>query len=282
MPKISLSTWSLFLKMNYRRAMNFAVHNGFGGVEIWSSPFDFWPRTVTSKEIDAIKSIARENKLSLAIHFCTIGNNLADLNAGHLNESMNQLKETIRLCRRIGGQVVVVHPGTCPDVSAHGENLLSPKLMPASLKQETIERFKKSLHEAARFAESHDVVIGLENSGPPGRAIQSTIEDLAEWVADINSPALQIALDLGHASVEGKMERAIHLFDRRIKHIHLHDSNGKGMDHGEIGTGNIQWNLVAGFLKDFPEMLSIEVQVREDIEGAVLRSKLYLDNLLKA
>jgi sugar phosphate isomerase/epimerase len=176
----------------------------------------------------------------------------------------------------------VVHPGTHPDTGIYGENLLNAKLTPAALKQEAIERFKRSLLEAARFAESHDVIIGLENSGPGRGSIQSTIEDLAELVADVDSPALQIALDLAHANDEGKMQRAIKLFHARIRHIRVYDSKGKDMQYGEIGTGSIQWKLVAGFLKDFPEMLTIKVLDREDIEGAVLRSKQFLDNLLKA
>lgn len=282
MPKIALSTWSLFQKMNYRRAVNFAVQNGFEGVEIWSSPFDFWPRTVTSKEIDAIKSIARENDLSLAVHFCTVGNNLADLNLGHLNESMNQLRETIRLCRRICARVVVVHPGMCPNTIIHGGDLLNLRLTPAALKQEAIACFKKSLSEAARFAESHDVVIGLENSTPGNKTIQTSVEDLAEWVADVGSPALQLALDLGHANDEGKLERALDLFAGRINHVHLHDTNGKGTDHAELGTASLPWNLVTDFLRGFDGMLSLEVLSRRDIEGAVIRSRQFLEGLLKA
>jgi len=280
MPKISLSTWSFFLKMNYQRAMDFAVRNGFEGVEIWSNAFDFWPRTITSKEIEAIRSIAKENQLSLAVHFCMASNNLADLNVGHLNESMNQLKETIRLCRRIGGQVVIIHPGKYPHIVTHDESFLNSKSTPAALKQAAIERFKESLQEAAFFAASHDVVIGLENSSHVADCIHSGIDDLVEWVDDVNNEALQISLDIGHAHHEGGVTNVIGILGDRIKHLHLHDTNGDGEDHKELGTGVIDWHAIAPFLKTFPGMISLEVIVRQDLEGAVLRSKSFLEELL--
>ena len=280
MPKISLSTWSFFLKMNYQRAMNFAVRNGFEGLEIWSNAFDFWPRTVTSKEIDTIKAVAAHNHLALAVHFCTIGNNLADLNSGHLHESINQLKETIRLCRRIGGQLVVVHPGAYPEIITHEQRFVNPRLTTAALKQEALERFKKSLQEVALFAESHDVVIGLENCGVTEEGLLSGIEDLAEWVDEINNPSLQITLDIGKAKQRDGVAKAIHLLEHRIKHIHLYDLNGDGAGHQEVGTGDVDWKAIAPFLRAFSGMLSLEVAVREDLEGAVLRSKAFLENLL--
>jgi sugar phosphate isomerase/epimerase len=280
MPKISLSTWSFFLKTNYQRAMTFAVQNGFEGIEIWSNAFDFWPRTVTSKEIDTIKAVTADNRLTLAVHFCTIGNNLADLNSGHLQESINQLKETIRLCRRIGGRLVVVHPGTYPEIITHEQRFVNPKLTTAALKQEALGRFQKSLREAASFAESHDVVIGLENSGITEECVLSGIEDLAEWVDEINNPSLQITLDIGKAKQRDDVGKAMQLLEHRIKHIHLYDLNGDGAQHQEVGTGVIDWKAIAPFLKAFSGMLSLEVAVREDLEGAVLRSKAYLENLL--
>lgn len=280
MPKISLSTWSLFSKLSFHRSIQFAVQNGFEGVEIWSNAFDFWPRTVNAKEIDLIKTVARDNRLTLAVHFCTVNNNLADLNPGHLNESMNQLKETIRLCRRIGGRLVVIHPGTLSDISPDCERLINPKFTPAVLKQSAIERFKKSLGEAASFAESHDVLIGIENFSARSNCLLTTIEDIAEWVDVVNSPALKVTLDIGHANISGGVKNLIELLGARIAHLHLHDNDGVSANHAELGTGTIDWKTLTPFLKTFEGMLSIEVLDRKDPEGAILRSKSFLSTLL--
>ena len=281
MPKISLSTWSFFLKMNTQRAMDFAVRHGFQGIELWCNTFDFWPRSVTSKEIEAIKATAKSNSLSLAVHFCMTSNNLADLNVGHLNESMNQLKETIRLCRRIGGEVVVVHPGTCPDIVTHNGHFLNPRYTPAALKQAAVEQFKKSLREATLFAQSHDVALGLENATHVKNSIYETIGDLKEWVDEIDNPALGITLDLGHAQFDGGVNHLLRVLGSNIKHLHLYDMDGTNDDQIELGTGIIDWYAISPFLRTFPGMLTLEVIVREDIEGAVLRSKAFLERSLR-
>lgn len=282
MPIIALSTICLFLRMSYMEAMKFAVNNGFKGIEIWSNVFDFWPRTVTVREIETIKTLAGENHLSLAVHFCA-GNNLANINKGHLEESRKQLRETIDLCHEVGGKVVVVHPGMAPHMSVHDKNPLTryPRFQLPNMKKDALVPFKESLSDAAHHAEKLSVVIGLENFAHAKNCIQSTFEDLAEWIDEIESPSLRIALDTGHANIEGGVEKAIEIFGSRIKHVHLNDNNGKASNHSELGLGTIDWKGIVPFLKSFDGMLTIELFGFDNLEGAVLRSKAFLEDLLK-
>jgi len=268
--------------MNYQQAMWFAIKHGFEGVEIWSSPIDFWPSVVTHEEINTIKSFAKDYGLALAIHFCYGSNNLADLNQEHLQVCMEQLKETIRLGHSIGAGIVVIHPGTIPDfLPYHKTDHLNPSLAFTSLKKDAVERFKKSLAIIAAFAESKEVIVGLENLGYKETSIQSSHEDLREWVDWVGSPSLQLTLDMGHANLEGGVEKGIKVLGPRIKHIHLNDNNGVTSKHGELGTGTIDWKAHALFLKSFEGMLSLEVRNDADTEGAVLRSKGFMERLLE-
>ena len=196
---IALSTYSLFLRKNYLEAIQFAVDYGFQGVEIWSNVFDFAPGMVKDGEVEAIRTIAKKNHLSLAVHF--IGDaNLADINKGHLAESRRQLRETIRLCHDIGGEVVIIHPGIAAPLSIQKRHPLTqyPKFTLENIKREALLRFKESLHAATTMAEKFKVVIGLENFSHVKNCVQSTYAELVEWVDEINSPALKITLDLGH------------------------------------------------------------------------------------
>ena len=93
---------------------------------------------------------------------------------------------------------------------------------------------------------------------------------------------MQVTLDVGHANIEGSVERAIEVFGSRIKHVHLNDNNGKSSNHSELGLGTINWKSVAPFLKSFDGMLTIELFGFDDLEGAVLRSKAFLENLLRS
>jgi len=262
--------------------MQFAVEQGFRGIEIWSNVFDFWPRTVRVTEIETIKTLAGENHLSLAVHFCA-GNDLAGINRGHLKESRKQLRETIDLCHEVGGKVVVVHPGMAPHMSVHDKDPLTeyPRFQLANMKKDALVNFKESLSDAAHHAEKLSVVIGLENFAHVRNCIQSTFEDLAKWVDETGSSSLGITLDTGHANLEGGVEEAIGVFGSRIVHVHLDDNDGKSSVHGELGSGTIDWKAITPFLKSFNGMLCLELLGFNDLEGAVLRSKAFLEDLLK-
>ena len=278
---IALSTYSLFLKKNYPEAIQFAVENGFQGVEIWSSVFDFAPGKIVEDDVAAIKAIAQENHLSLAVH--VIGDaNLADSNPGHLAESRRQLRETIRLCRDIGGAVVIIHPGIAAPLSIEKRHPLTqyPKFTLENIKKEALLNFKESLHDAASVAEDFGVVLGLENFSHVKNCVQSTFAELVEWVDEIDSPALKITLDIGHANLEGGVEKAIEIFGARIAHIHLNDNDGQSSLHGKLGSGTIDWHAIAPFLASFDGMLSLELIGFDDPEGEVLSSKTFLEELL--
>ena len=278
---IALSTYSLFLRKNYLEAIQFAVDYGFQGVEIWSNVFDFAPGMVEDGQVEAIRTIAQTNHLSLAVHF--IGDaNLADINNGHLAESRRQLTETIRLCHDIGGEVVIIHPGIAVPLSIQKRHPLTqyPKFTLENIKREALLRFKESLHAATAIAEKFNVVIGLENFSHVKHCVQSTYADLVEWVDEINSPALKITLDLGHANLEGGVEKAINIFGSRIVHIHLNDNDGQSSLHGKLGSGTIDWQAIAPFLASFDGMLSLELIDFDDPEGEVLGSKAFLEELL--
>ena len=278
---ISLSTFSLFLKKNYLEAIQFAVDYGFQGVEIWSNVFDFASGIVTDDDLATIKTIAQNNHLSLAVH--AIGDaNLADMNTGHLAESRRQLRETIRLCHEIGGAVVIIHPGITAPLSLQKRHPLTqyPKFTLENIKKKALLRFKESLYDATSIAETFNVVLGLENFSHVSNCVQSTYAELVEWVDEINSPALKITLDIGHANLEGGVEKAIEIFGSRIVHIHLNDNDGQSSLHGKLGSGTVDWQAIAPFLADFDGMLSLELIGFDDPEGEVLDSKAFLEDLL--
>ena len=155
-----------------------------------------------------------------------------------------------------------------------------PKFTLENIKREALLRFRESLHAATAIAEKFNVVIGLENFSHVKHCVQSTYADLVEWVDEINSPALKITLDLGHANLEGGVEKAIKIFGSRIVHIHLNDNDGQSSLHGKLGSGTIDWQAIAPFLASFDGMLSLELIDFDDPEGEVLGSKAFLEELL--
>lgn len=56
--------------------------------------------------------------------------------------------------------------------------------------------------------------------------------------------------------------------------------NRKSSKHGELGTGTIDWEVNRAFFTSFRGMLSLEVRNDEDTEGAILRSKSFIERLI--
>lgn len=281
MPTIALSTWSLLLVHDHRDAIRFAAQHGFGGVEIWSSPLDFWPRTVTAREAAAVRVLAQRSNLAIALHFAFGSNDLGDVNPGHRQESRRQLLEAIRLCPRVGARVLVVHSGRVPaEFPRHEDARWARRYHREELREHAASALIESLQEAAAAAATHGVTLALENLGHGRDSIQRSYQDLLGWLAQVNTPSLQLCVDVGHAHLEGGVTAALTALAAHTVHVHLDDNDGTRSEHGVLGTGTIEWAPLAPFLRGFPGMLSLEVLDRDDPEGGVLRSRRFLDRLL--
>jgi len=272
----------LFLKMDTLDAIGFAAENGFQGVEIYTSPYSFTPDGATDRDKKAIRSIGKKNGIAYSVHFAG-GNDLAVVGRFHLAENRRKLRKTIEFCGEVGGSVVVIHPPQLPRMSVHKHHPLTqyPKYQLARLRDEALARFKESLDDGAAWAHRSGILLGLENYSHVPNCLQTKYEDLVAWVSEVGNPALQITLDTGHANLEGGVEEALAVFDSRIVHVHLNDNDGKSSGHGELGTGTIRWEALRSFFRSFGGMLCIEILGFDDLEGSVLRSKAFLENLLR-
>ncbi len=97
---------------------------------------------------------------------------------------------------------------------------------------------------------------------------------------EVAHPSVGVTLDLSHAHIEGGISGAIQALNPHIRHIHVSDNFGRDSSHLELGKGNIELRPAAGFLKAFDGMIVLEVIGPGDLEGAVLRSVNYLEELM--
>ena len=104
-------------------------------------------------------------------------------------------------------------------------------------------------------------------------------QELADIVESVNSPAVRITLDTGHAHLSDGVSEAFEVFGSNVRHIHMHDSDGK-VDHFEVGEGEIDMESVKSQLSDFRFTLALETQRSDDGEAGTLRSRDRLKNLL--
>jgi len=76
-----------------------------------------------------------------------------------------------------------------------------------------------------------------------------------------NLSGLYLTLDLGHANLFGKsIEEFIRKFHTKIRHVHLHDNDGRKDLHLPMGVGNINWEKILKTLKrNYDGTITLEV-----------------------
>ena len=119
----------------------------------------------------------------------------------------------------------------------------------------------------------------MENPARVPRSLIQSYDELVQLVETVDSPAVGITLDVGHADQAEGLRPAFDAFAPYLRHIHIHDC-ADGRDHREIGTGAVDFTAYLADLHAYPFTLAIESRDEEDAEGCVLRSRDRLKDLL--
>jgi sugar phosphate isomerase/epimerase len=182
----------------------------------------------------------------------------ADINIASRHEPLRRastvlVRELAEICDLIGARTLVVHPGymTHPGELANAERA-----------------FHLSLGELAVINEEHGVQIAIENMG----AWDIVLFRDTRLLSSIAEAGLGFVLDIGHAHVNGQLDRF--LAAGSPVHVHLHDNDGSWDSHSPCGAGSIDF---AGVLRSLPSAVDCVVE-STDLAG-YLRSREYLDRI---
>ena len=192
---------------------------------------------------------------------------------------LEELSKEIFVSGELGVEVIVIHPGHLHVPGVEREDVSEAD------RAISMSYFIDWIKAAAPEAEKAGVVLGLENMHyNPGWVIRSQ-KELVDAVDEIDSPAVGITLDVGHAWGSGGIDAGIETFGERIQHVQAHDARGpEGAgnvrdQHMEIGTGLIDWTSVGKLVKSRNYVVALETSGRlPDREEAAIRSR---DVLLK-
>ena len=271
MSTIAVSTYSFGRECTALQGIEFAVENGFHGLELGS--WTLWPDNMSKGEVREVRGMATAYGTDLSIHFIHRGVAPASHDPQRRAKHLAELESTLHLAHDIGARPIVVHPGPidCSDVP--------PAEASEAVRREALENLADFLSRAAPVAEDTGTVLCVENlAHVPGYVVQS-YRELVELVEVVGSPAVRITLDVGHADLADGLGPALEAFAPYLRHIHAHDSDGR-RDHLEIGSGSVAFSAYRDVLERYPFTLAIESRDDGDVDGCVLRSRDRLKELL--
>ena len=139
------------------------------------------------------------------------------------------LENRIRFTASLGGDCVVIHPGS---YSADD---------PAARKSQW-NSLEKSVMEVARTCEDAGVRLAIENAAgkrPP---------EFDAFLKKFPPSLLGFCYDSGHANIAGEPEQ-VEIFGDRLIALHLHDNHGVKDEHALPGDGVVDWKRIAAALK---------------------------------
>lgn len=270
---IGLAMSNFFLTKDVFQTVIFARENGFEGIEIWADVPFCHPDLFGKKEREKLKKVLTENKLAYTLHGPMFGIDLGSINPGIRKESIRQTKAAIDLIKELDGKIVTIHPPKTPS-----------RLPP--VKEHIFQLAKEAISEMNQYGKEKGVTVILENCGVE---FNDWEENLADFLRLVDECGVSVCLDIGHAHCSwrfspeftaGGLEKAQEALKEKIKVIHISDNHGKNDEHLPVGMGNISYQPVLSYLKNFSGMIVHEIQYPKDDEWATVESKKNLDKIL--
>ena len=122
------------------------------------------------------------------------------------------------------------------------------------IRQNALDRLLFSLKQIVKECESLQVNLALENASikplySDSFFLGDNIGDFKHIFFEINSPYINMCLDMGHANISEGPLKYIENFGEKIINIHYHDNRGKIDNHLSPGEGTIPWKNVMSALK---------------------------------
>jgi len=207
------------------------------GVEVWSQ------RGRGEPEL-AGDVLARTRAVCSGSAFTTMHSSYA-----HWRWDPTALRAQIDLAAAIGAHALILHVGGL-GLTKRGSQLRVP----------LVKRL-------AEHAASRNVRLWVENSSDGAWALDRILDEMGD---DPETTNLGICIDIGHAHISrdipgdpvlGYLER----YRDVLRHLHLHDNDGRADDHRIPGQGTIDWDAVSSWLRSaaisVPAVLELHAEV---------------------
>jgi len=185
-----------------------------------------------ARYLDEMKKKFKRNDLNvISMHMPTNGVDISLIEEYDRVWSIREVEKTALALLRLGGNILVVHPGS--------------RIKDSKMKKKQREKSIKSLEEILIFCEQWGIKIALENT-LPGKTGDNILEIL-DFVKFFNSKHLGICLDTGHCHINANINQYLDVTEclseiqAYLCHLHIHDNIGVKDEHFLPYEGTIDW-----------------------------------------
>lgn len=216
-----------FLDWPFERAFTFARECGYTGIEIAPFTMAHDARDIAPKQRDRVRAQADAAGLEvIGLHWLlakTEGYHLTTADAKVRQRTAEYLEELARLCRDLGGRVMVLG------------SPLQRNLQAGVSHEQGVEHAAEAIGKAMPVIEECEVVLAVEPLGPAEGDFLNTAASAIELIERIGSPNCRLHLDVKAMSSEPTpIPEIIWASAPYLEHFHANDANRLGPGMGEI------------------------------------------------
>jgi sugar phosphate isomerase/epimerase len=216
--KLAFST-NAYLNYSFAEAVRRLAALGYQGVEIMADVPHAWPAFLLAEQKQALRDALKLNELAISNVNAFMMHAVNDPRQRYWHPSwiepdphyrrirVEHTKRCLTLARELGATCITTEPGG--------------PVEPGASWSQALALFVEEIKPVAAHAEKEGVLLLVEPE--PGLLIE-TMDQFLEFMRHIDSPAVGLNFDIGHAYCVGD-EPAVHIprMAKYIRHIHLED-----------------------------------------------------------
>lgn len=238
--KYSISNWIYGdepLEVTFQRLQKY----GYDGVELKGEP-----KLYQTGEVRKLCKKYNLSVLSIAgiYPWPTLERDIASPDKGVRKKAVDYLQNCVDLAAGVGAPLVVVVPSavgkTSPIDSFEDEEEWIQE------KERVWNYAVLSVREAAKYAEAKGILLVIEPINRYETFLVNTAEEGLRFIAEVNSPAVKIHLDVFHMNIEeANPAEAIRRCGKLLMNLHISDSNRMA-----VGDGHVDFRAIMYALKE--------------------------------
>ncbi len=235
--RLAFST-NAYLHYSFAEAVRRLAAIGYAGVEVMADVPHAWPAYLLEEQKQAIRDALARNKLAVSNVNAFMMHAVNDHRQKYWHPSwiepdphyrrvrVDHTRRALTLAREIGAPCITTEPGG--------------PVEPGASWRAALDLFVETIKPVAEHAEKEGVLLLVEPE--PGLLIE-TADQFLEFMGHVDSPAVGLNFDIGHAYCVGDDPAAtIPRVARYIKHFHLEDIAATRVHHHLIpGEGAIDF-----------------------------------------